>query len=348
MSSCQHCGAEFKRPCDLTRHQKSAKSCLAIQREHGLVTAEPIYACECSEKFYLPYHLARHKTKCVTARPPIVINNTQNNTLNQNVFNINVFGSTMSSLTPEIIAKRVLEIVSLQSVEKGLAHMTAEVAQSAFTNEKGNWLVRVADGSRNKLMIRTDSGDIPDLQGHRTTQLLRKPFIEASLLALEQTKRPDDVENTIGEIQDDETYDRETMGALLRVAPSRFDQREPPMLPETYERELDRAMMKLERVMSERKKAKAKQLEAQALKWREEFLDRSQNLHDGTYWHPTYHFVIQSEETDQAFSILGRREKRSDTTQPLTKADIERLVQMGMKAYLAPEYAIRVAELTKA
>jgi hypothetical protein len=39
--------------------------------------------------------------------------------------------------TPELITERVLEALSLEAVEKGVAHMTAEVARPTFTNEKG-------------------------------------------------------------------------------------------------------------------------------------------------------------------------------------------------------------------
>ena len=339
---CQYCGAEFKRSGDLTRHQKSAKRCMAIQREQGLFVAEPAHKCECGETFYLRYDLTRHKTKCSIAIPATMINNIDNsNTLIQNNFNINVFGTTMSSLTPELIAERVLEVISLEAVEKGVAHMTAEVARPVFSNEKGNWLVRVADGSRNKLMMRTDEGDIPDHQGHKTTRLLRQPFIEASLLALKETDKPDDVENTIGEIKDDETYDKKTMGALLRIAPTKFDQRELTVLNEAYERRLEESMAKLDRVMAKRKRTKAKQLELEGVKWKEDFLDHSQDLHDGTFWHPIHRFIIQPDQ-EHEFSIIGKREKRGDQTVPLTRADLKAITDMGLGSYVSPEFTNRL------
>jgi hypothetical protein len=107
----------------------------------------------------------------------------------QNNFTINVFGSTMSSLTPEIVAQKVMEVITLESVEKGLASMTEEVARPVFSNEKGNWMVRVADGSRNKLVVRLDEGDRPDHQGHNPTRLFTQPFTKTSILALKHTNR---------------------------------------------------------------------------------------------------------------------------------------------------------------
>jgi hypothetical protein len=66
------------------------------------------------------------------------INNTTNNTVN---VNINVFGSTASSLTPELIAEKVREVLSYEAVEEGVAKMTEEVAPTLFVNEKGNSLI---------------------------------------------------------------------------------------------------------------------------------------------------------------------------------------------------------------
>ena len=350
MPRCSYCGATFTAKQNLNRHQRTVKSCLAIQKEQGVVTAEEQFSCQCGETFNRRDEFNRHKVKCSIATPAstthienATINNTQNNnTLN---FNINVFGSTMSSLTPELIAERVLEALSLDAVEKGVAHMTAEVARPVFTNEKANWLVRVADGSRNKLMVRTDEGDISDHQGHNTTRLLRQPFIRASLLALKETDKPKDVENTIEEIEDDDVYDKQAMGALLKAAPSRFDQTNPLIFTEAHRLAEEKAFAELHRVMAKRKRNKVKQLEKEAVKWREELLDHAQDLHDGTFWHPTQHLVIQPETGERPFSVLGKREKRTDTTQSLVRADIEHLVAMGLTSYLAPEYAMRVAEL---
>jgi hypothetical protein len=150
------------------------------------------------------------------------------------------------------------------------------------------------------------------------------------------------VENTIEEIRDDDIYDKQTMGALLRVAPTKFDQRE--LVDEAYERKLDESMAKLDRVMAKRKKLKDRRLEQEAIKWREELLDHAQDLHDGTFWHPTQHLVIQPETGERPFSVLGKREKRTDSTQSLVRADIERLTEMGLALYLAPEYALRATQ----
>ena len=340
---CQFCGTEFSARRNLASHQKTAKYCLAKQREQGVNVPEPEYVCSCGEKFRLRHHLSRHRERCDNTPSSVI--QTQNNIgigIQQNNININVFGTTMSSLTPELIAERVLEALSLEAVEKGVAHMTAEVARPAFTNEKGNWLVRVADGSRNKLIVRMDDGDRPDHQGHNTTRLLKKPFIEASLIALEKTDKPADVENTIEDIKDSEAYDRKTMSALLKIAPTKFDQTDPVIFTEAHRLAEEKAFAKLDRVMAKRKRTKAKQLELEGAKWKDDILDHSQDLHDGTFWHPIHRFVIQPDE-EHEFSILGKREKRTDQTVPLTRADLKTIGDMGLGQHVSQEFAGRLA-----
>jgi hypothetical protein len=245
----------------------------------------------------------------------------------------------MTSLTPEIVAKKVMEVLSLDAVEKGLAHMTQEVARPVFSNEKGNWLVRVADASRSKLIVRTDQGDQPDHQGRNTTLLLKQPFIEASMLALEQTERPRDVENTIEEIRDDDTYDKETMGVLLRTVPTKFEQADPLIFTEAHQFALDKSMAKLDKVMAKRKRLQKKQMALDAEKVRNDFLDKAQDLHDGTFWHPVHHYIIQPDQECE-FLILGRRVKRSDATLPLTKEDVKNIHSLGLAPQLDPQYRV--------
>src|SRR5208283_4010743 len=125
-----------------------------------------------------------------------------------NQFNIQVFGPTASSLTPELIRDKVLEAISCEAVESGIARMTQEVAPRVFTNDKGNWVIRVADGSRNKLIMRTDEGDVPDMGARKTAGLLRAPLLHAGMIALRETDRPIHVNSTLEELQDDDTYER--------------------------------------------------------------------------------------------------------------------------------------------
>ena len=140
MPPCQYCQAEFERPRDLTRHQKTARYCLAIQKDQGLTVPEPSHKCKCGETFHLKHHLTQHHHSCaiMTQINNGTINNTTNNTVN---VNINVFGSTASSLTPELIAEKVREVLSYEAVEEGVAKMTEEVAPTLFVNEKGNSLI---------------------------------------------------------------------------------------------------------------------------------------------------------------------------------------------------------------
>ena len=334
---CPFCDSEFVRKCDLIRHQKTAKYCLELQREQGLEPQEETHKCPCGEIFTLKSNLNRHKATCSVATPGVTtINLNDNRVVNQQI-NLQIFGSTASALTPEIVAQKVLDVLSLEAVEKGLARMTEEVAPSIFTNEKNNWTIRVADGSRNKLVVRTDDGDQPDHQGYNTTRLLKNPFMEASILALEQTDRPKEVENTIEEIQDDDIYHNKTMGALLRVAPTRFNQTNSLIFTEAHRIAEEKTAVKLEKIMAKRKRKQAKQASLQAEASRNDMLDKAQDLHDGTFWHPIHHYIIQPDE-EREFLIIGRRAKRGDTTLPLTKADIVTIRDLGLAPQLDAQY----------
>ena len=339
MLPCPYCGAEFSLKRNLDRHQRTVKTCIAVQKEQGAQIREDRFTCECGEAFTRRHDLTRHRKSCVTDEKAIATVINDNSTTNYNTVNqINIhFGSTMSALTPEIIAEKVLEVLSLGAVEKGLAHMTEEVARPVFSNEKNNWLVRVADASRSKLIMRTDEGDQPDHQGRNTTMLLKQPFIEASMLALEQTEHPRDVESTIEEIKDDDTYDKETMGALLRVAPTKFKQTNPLIFTEAHQLALDKSMAKLDKIMAKRKRLQDKKCALEAERVRNDFLDKSQDLHDGTFWHPVHRYVIQPDQ-EHEFLIIGRRAKRSDTTLPLTKEDVKSIYTLGLAPQLDAQY----------
>ena len=335
---CQYCGTIFATKGSMERHQRTVRSCLDIQKARGVEVETETHKCSCGSIFTQKSSLKRHQAKCEHHVPPIV-NVTNIGTQNNQNIQINLFGSTASSLTPELVREKVIEALSCEDVERGLARMTETAAPRCFTNERGEWLVRVADSSRNKLVLRTDAGEQPDPHGHRTTRLLKKPFIEASLIALEQTDRPKDVENTIEDIKDDEIYDKKTMGVLLRMAPAKFDEIN-DVFTEAHLIGEQKAFEELERVMAKRKKKEIKRLKIEAAKWRDEFLDKSQNLHDGTFWHPTYQFVIQPDSTKE-FTIIGRRARREDTMLSLTKADLKTIEDMGLVSHLDEQYKVR-------
>ena len=253
---CEYCESEFKNKRDLNRHQKTAKYCLVIQTEQGVLTEASSYKCECGEIFHRKYHLTRHRKTCSSVTQ--VNNGTINNTTNTvNVVNINVFGSTLSSLTPELIAEKVREVLSYEAVEEGVAKMTEEVAPTLFTNEKGNSLIRVADASRKKLVYRTDTGDVPDSDGKRTGRLLRHPFGQAALLALEGSDNPDAVNKTIEMLCDQEASGKEALKTLLRDAPAQFEN--PTQLTtEAHDLADQKTFVQLEKALAKNRKEKKK------------------------------------------------------------------------------------------
>jgi hypothetical protein len=335
---CKHCGTEFTAKRSLDRHMKTAKFCLDLQREQGLDVKEEVFRCECGSDFNLKHNLTRHQASCPSTTVNVGQMNVTQNMVNQQI-NINILGSTMSSLTPELVKEKVIEALSVSSVERGLAQMVQDAAPAIFQNEKNIWLVRVADAGRNKLIQLTDTGEETDIKGAKTAAMLRAPFRDVSLSALEETKRPKLVEQTIDEINDDRFYQTTTVNAILQIAPSTFKSQSEAQA-EAFRLAEEQSVARMDAYMKKRKReaAKAKQLEA--AKWRDDFLDKCQNLHDGTFWHPIRHFVIQMDSRN-VFTILGRRERRGDTTVQLTKADIATLADMGLGPQLDAQYQSR-------
>ena len=342
---CEFCDAEFTVRKSMLRHQKSAIYCLAKQKERGLTVPAPEYVCSCGQTFRLRQHLSQHRERCGDTSPSVV-NNTQNNIQTQNNTNltINIYGTTASSLTAEAVAEKVLAVISMEAVEGGVAEMTKEVAPNVFRNEKGTWNLRVADASRKKLLVRTDEGEESDRQGDRTTKLLRAPFLQASFSALEQGAQPRKVKNTIEEIEDDETYANKSTGALLKVVPDKFassvaliDDRE----EDDHDRAYRKASAKAKRVLAKLKREEDEELRLLTERSKEDFLEHSQDLHDGTFWHPIHRFIIQPDQ-EHDFSIIGKREKRGDQTLPLTRADLKTISDMGLRQWVAPEFADRL------
>ena len=339
---CEFCDTEFTARKNLLRHQKTVAYCLDKQRERGLTIPAPEYVCSCGQAFRLRQHLTQHRERCGDTSLSVV-NNTQN-IQTQNNLTINIYGTTASSLTAEAVAEKVLAVISMEAVEAGVAEMTKEVAPNVFRNEKGTWNLRVADASRKKLLVRTDEGEESDRQGERTTMLLRAPFLQASFTALEQGAQPRKVESTIEEIEDDETYVKKSTGALLKVVPDKFassvaltDDRE----ESDHDRAYRKASAKAKRVLAKLKRERIEELRLLTERSKEDFLEHSQDLHDGTFWHPIHRFVIQL-DAEHDFSIMGKREKRGDQTLPLTRADLKFISDMGLRQWVAPEFADRL------
>jgi hypothetical protein len=257
------------------------------------------------------------------------------------VVNINVFGSTASSLTPELIAEKVREVLSYEAVEEGVSRMTEEVAPTLFVNEKGNSMIRVADAARKKLVYRTDTGDEPDPGGMRTGRLLQYPFSQAALLALDGTEKPDAVERTLETLRDHEACGKEALKTLLRTAPTQFEQ-PTSLITEVHDLANQRAILEIDKVLTRRRRARKKQQAVVAEQWRNELLDHAQDLHDGTFWHPDLKYIVQLAGQDDEIVILGRREKRGGTTMPLTKDGLRTISDLGLTRLLAAQYQEQV------
>jgi hypothetical protein len=294
----------------------------------------PSFKCSCGADFTRQSYLTRHETKCGENPTPgsvINSNNTVNNIGTQNVMILN-FGTTMSGLTPEQIRDRVLDAISIDSIENGIQHMCEEVTQSVFTNEKGNCMIRIADASRKKLVWRTDKGEEPDPGAKKTATILRQPLAEAATMALEQTNKRDNVISTMSALNDPTKYQKEARRGLLLAAPARFENNHVSAVqvaPDGTLPEISRILKREER-RKEKEKAEAK------LKWENEILDRAQDLHDGTFWHPEKQWVVAPSDEVQ-FMIVGRRRNRCDETAPLNRSDLLEIGRIGLEEHLKPE-----------
>jgi hypothetical protein len=305
---------------------------------------EPELSCPCGYKCTRPDSLKRHRAGCVTVTNTTIHNDHSVNIGNQVNFNINVFGPTASSLTPELIRDKILQAVSCEAVEKGLRQMTQQIAPAVFTNDKGNWVIRVADASRNKLIMRTDEGDEADVGARKATGMIRTHLLHAGITALKESEYPQDVNSTLEEIRDDDSYQRSAGRALLTVAPDKFADAptNPALDTALHERMFREALVECDQAQKEFRRKERRKLKAETEKWCNDFLDKAQSLHDGTFWHPVQHFVIQP-DSEHDFTILGRRGKREDTTVRLTKADLELIARMGLTSYLDAQYCVSEA-----
>lgn len=334
---CEYCNTKFDYKSHLTRHQQTAKYCLDIQQKLGITIPEPRFKCPCGETFTRKNQLERHFNRCQQKDPVISQSSITNigigtqNVINNNIV-INLFGSTWSSLTPEIVSEKILSNISVSDIESGLKTMTEAVAPAVFKNEKNNWMVRVADSSRNKFELKTDSGVISDVGGQKTSALLKTPLIKATLIAADKSKKPDEIKQTIDDIKNSETYTKQTVGTLVKIVPARFEAHDSDIKIDPRKEEieqqkaLDRALAKIN------KKIQAKD-EEEYQKWKNEMLNNSQPLFNESFWHPQLHFILEVHST-LGFVIIGKRKDRFDKTMPLSKEDIEKIHKMKLEKHI--------------
>jgi hypothetical protein len=275
------------------------------------------------------------------SNPGPIVNNVNNNTNIQHSIVLQFFGTTASTLTPESVAEKVRQVLTLGAIEEGVAKMTEEVAPTVFTNEKKNWTLRVADASRKRLVVRMDEGDVPDIEGHNTTRLLRAPFMDATLDAIDQSDRPAEVKRTFEEIKDTDRFDRQVTGSLLRVAPTSFDHINPLIFTEAHRLEEERVFARVEAFERRERRKEQKQLDKRRKAALDDFLDKCIILSAGEYRHRDYGYVVEQTEGNQAFVILGKRDKPTDKTIRLTKVDLDVIKKLGLEANLAAEYRVK-------
>jgi hypothetical protein len=359
--NCEYCDSSFSVTRSLKRHQKTNLSCIEIQKSRGICVEKESHKCDdCGRTFTQKSSLNTHKTKIhkVEANVGTInsntaninpVNNTTNNTNNANnntilIFN---FGETFSDITKEKVMEildRCLDKIPASSVGQGIGSMTEIIAPLILRNSNGNWISRVADSSRNKLAVKTKDGEEPDINGHKTSELLRDPIRTVGQIAFRQEEvieNKKDIINTLKEIENDGLYGKKSTNALMKILPNEFESKKCEPNKEVRSKSGKTSSEISKQIIRRYEREQARLEEAEKRTAMHNIASKSHQCFDGsgTYWNKEYGFVIQS-EAGGTFSIIGRKNKMEDARSDLTKADIKKIHDMKLGELLAPKYKI--------
>lgn len=306
---CEYCNAKFSSNKSLKKHKLTAQYCLKRQGKQDEIDKilRSNQCPECKACFSCKDALKKHLILCSSnaiIQNTNIINNTQNNTQNntlnigQVIVNVN-FGETLSSLTPQSIAEKLIPLLTNEVVKDGVGKMTEIAAINCFVNEKGNWMLRSADVSRNKLELRYDEKDEPDYGCEKTTQLLRPPFLTASMRAVEETEE-DEAKTTLNVVRNLNKDNKPVRDALFKNIPKNFES-----LDASFQKAIDVAEAEVERKLmlrdAKEKKERSKKRIERLSKW---IVTSIANSNTGLHWHLDDYYCFRLIVCDKKKAVI--------------------------------------------
>lgn len=211
--NCEYCGDSFTASKNLKRHQRTKITCLNIQKSRGLQAEREEYKCDfcdyvATQKCQLKTHQAKHNVNAET-----------DGSTHSNFGGI--FADISKNQAMDLLQKNI-DKIPLDIVKQGITSIIENIAPFILRNNNGNWISRVADASRNKLAVKTSNGEEPDVNGYRTCEILRDPVRAVGRIAFDKTKNENHIVHLLEEIENDESYRRKSITALIRVLPNKF------------------------------------------------------------------------------------------------------------------------------
>lgn len=193
MNICQFCKREFSRKSNLTHHQKTVKTCIAIQqnceiqeqKETKVTTETELIYANCKiemlekqlkekdeqlkEKDTFIQELASRDTNFkITYNNITRIGNTTNNT-NQ------ILNLTPLQMTQEAFQERIQKTLR----EEHLNLPTADyVSKNLIRDEQGNLMYKITDAARNKFQYNKEGNCETDLNAAKLIEAIGKPLKE--------------------------------------------------------------------------------------------------------------------------------------------------------------------------
>jgi hypothetical protein len=273
------------------------------------------------------------------------ITNTSNNinvvnnqgTIIQNNIQINIYGSTLSAVSQEVVHKRLYKRFK-QSIPD-LVKVIETAMQNLVRNEKKNPIIICCDKNRFKFKLRYDDGDVEDDEARKTIDLFFPTLLEAC----------DDVaENeTDGKIKHD-----------IKMLIDAINTRTPKtlrLLRDNVPRKFKNNDVKTDKIFSDNKNAKDKALtkikelfDKEKAKNKAMIIDNLFHVIDvnGNYVHPRLGYLVQFPDTSSKdFIIVGKRD--GETDKGLDKDDIIKIKEMGLEECLHEKYRKKNSERLK-
>ena len=316
---------------------------MARQRELGLNPQPDIYTCDCGFSSNRKDKLSLHKKKCEDSSPSLTINNTgtTNNIINNNNSNNTTNNSTQNNYIinldgkmAELFFQRVKDSLSADYLrelcERGYADLSDHVIVNSIKNETGGSDIRVADSARQKLMVKTITGDIEeDMGAHKTKARIGAAVDEVLSWSHKKDKKSEKIIETMRIADNDRKDGRPDLRKRILIkCPRTFDtQISSEEWASNYVSPNESILEKIDR-----KEAKAKEKRGHI--WRKYLRDNKMVDPNGGFWDNRTGFVWT--ENNDKISLLGRSIKYQGALSKFNRKDLAEIDQMGLSENVAP------------